>query len=390
MTHIYLDHAASTPVDGRVLEAMLPYFSERYGNPSSAHHFGQQAEAAVETARETVAACLGASPSEIIFTSCGSESDNLAIRGAAFAERERRGAKHILTSPVEHPAVRNTVQQLETLYGFAVEYLPVDAYGRVSPDTLRDHLRDDTALVSLIFANNEIGSVNPIRELAALCRQKGILFHSDAVQAASQIEIDLGGLDIDLLSIGAHKFYGPKGVGALFVRQGVGLIPPSTGGGQEFGLRPGTHNVPLIVGMSRALEITKRDMSQYNAKFANLRDRIIEHTLRAVPDAKLTGHPQQRLPNHASFVFREIDGNQLLAALDMAGFSCSSGSACKTGLTEPSECLLALGMDREWAMGSLRVTVGRQSRGADIQAFLEALPPIIQHLRSPGPPEVFS
>jgi cysteine desulfurase len=382
MAHIYLDHAASTPLDQAALEAMLPYFSEDYGNPSSVHYFGQRAEAAVEAARETMADCLGASPSEIIFTACASESDNIAIRGAAFSARERRGANHILTTPVEHAAVRKTVQQLEELHGFEVEFLPVDEHGRLPPDELRSHIRPDTIIASIIFANNEIGTINPIPELAAVCRQQGVLFHTDAVQAASQIGINLGELDVDLLSLGGHKFYGPKVVGALYVRQGTPLIPPITGGGQECGIRPGTHNVPLIVGMARALEITKQGMDQYNAHFVELRDRVIDGLTRLVPDCKLTGHPRQRLPNHASFVFRNVDGNQLLAALDLAGFACSSGSACKTGLPEPSECLLALGLGREWAMGSLRVTVGRHTRQEDITAFLEAVPRIIERLRS--------
>lgn len=385
MANIYLDHAASTPVDERVLDAMLPYFSEHYGNPSSMHYFGQRAEAAVEAAREAMAGCLGASPSEIVFTACGSESDNLAVRGSAFAQRERRGATHILSTPVEHSAVRKTVEQLQTLHGFELEYLPVDEYGRVSPEDLAARLRSDTAVVSVIFANNEIGSINPIADLAAICRQQGIPIHSDAVQATSQIDIDTRRLGVDLLSLGAHKFYGPKGVGALFVREDTPLIPPLTGGGQEFGLRPGTHNVPLIVGMARALEITKEDMLEDNAHFSELRDRIIEGLSGMVPDARLTGHPRERLPNHASFVFRGVDGNRLLAALDMAGFACSSGSACKTGLPEPSECLLALGLEREWAMGSLRVTVGRHTRIAEIEAFLEAAPPIIERLRAAAP-----
>lgn len=385
MAHIYLDHAASTPLDEAALEAMLPFFSEHYGNPSSVHYFGQRAEAAVEEARDTMAASLGASSSELIFTACGSESDNIAIRGAAFAERERRGANHILTSPVEHAAVLKTVQQLEALHGFEVEFLPVDEYGRISPDDLRSRIRPDTIMVSVIFANNEVGTINPIPELAAVCRQQGVLFHTDAVQAAGQIDINLGQLDIDLLSLGGHKFYGPKGVGALYVREGTPMIPPITGGGQEDGLRPGTHNVPLIVGMARALEITKQGMGQYNAHFVELRDRVIQGLTRLIPRSQLTGHPQQRLPNHASFVFRDVDGNQLLAALDLAGFACSSGSACKTGLPEPSECLLALGLGREWAMGSLRVTVGRHTRQEDITAFLDAAPGIIERLRSPAP-----
>lgn len=381
---VYLDHAATTPLDERVLESMLPYFHREFGNPSSIHSWGQNAEAAVERARATLAEVLGAAPDEIVLTSCGTESDNLALRGVARAERQRRGAQHLLTTPVEHPAVLRTAQQLAELEGFELELLPVDEYGRVDPEALEQRLRPNTALVSAIYANNEIGSINAIADLARICRSRGVPLHTDAVQAASQLEMRVADLGVDLLSIGAHKFYGPKGIGALYVRQGTPIAPIQTGGGQENGLRAGTLNVPLIVGMAEALRQTAERRPETNAHFERLRDRIIETVLRHVPEARLTGHPTLRLPNHASFVFRSVDGNALLAALDQAGFACSSGSACKAGHPEPSEVLTALGIPPSWALGSLRVTVGRSTTDEDIDAFLEALPAIVPRLREAG------
>lgn len=378
---VYLDHAATTPLDERVLEAMHPYFHREFGNPSSIHGWGQRAEAAVERARATLAALLGASPQEILFTSGGTESDNLALRGVARAERQRRGARHLLTTPVEHPAVLRTAQQLAEMEGFELELLPVDEWGRVDPAVLDQRLRPETALVSIIFANNEIGTINPIADLARICRARGVVLHTDAVQAASQLQIDVSELGIDLLSIGAHKFYGPKGVGALYVRRGTPIVPVQTGGGQENGLRAGTLNVPLIVGMAEALRLTAEHRLENNAHFSRLRDRIIRSVLSGVPEARLTGHPALRLPNHASFVLRDLDGSALLAALDQAGFACSSGSACKTGQPEPSELLTALGIPRDWALGSLRVTVGRSTTDEEIDTFLAALPGIVSRLR---------
>jgi len=384
--HVYLDHAATTPADPRVLEAMLPYFRESFGNPSSIHRWGQAAEAAVEDARRSVARVLGCSPEEIVFTSCGSESDNLALRGAALAARELRQATHLLTTPVEHPAVLRTARHLAEHAGFELEMIPVDGDGRVDPKTLESRLRSGTALVSVIYANNEIGTINPIRELAAVCRARGIPFHTDAVQAASQLEVEVGELGVDLMSIGAHKFYGPKGVGALYFRQGTRLVPAQTGGSQEHGLRAGTHNVPLIVGMAEALRLTDLERETQAEHFRMLRDRLIAGVLEGIPGARLTGHRTERLPNHASFVFRGLDGNALVAALDIAGYGCSSGSACKTGSPEPSEVLTAVGLPREWALGSLRVTVGRRTTITDIDGLLEALPGIVARLRKAEAP----
>jgi cysteine desulfurase len=379
---IYLDYAASTPLDERVLEAMLPYFSQDFGNPSSVHVYGQRAEAAVEAARQTIADIVNAHPDEIIFTSGGSESDNLALRGVALASREARGANHLLISPVEHDAVTQTAEQLVRLHAFELEYLPVDEFGRVAPADVAARLRPETALVSVIYANNEIGSFNPIAEIAARCRERGIPLHTDAVQAAAHLPVDVQELGIDLLSLGAHKFYGPKGVGTLYLRKGTGILPGQTGGGHEFGLRAGTPNTPYIVGMARAFELTQSALEQATKRLSDLRDHIIRGILASIPDSKLTGHPTERLPNHASFVFRGVDGNALLMLLDAAGFACSSGSACKTGDPAPSGVLLALGLSNDWALGSLRVTVGTPTTDADVDSFLSALPELVEKTRS--------
>ena len=382
---IYLDYAATTPVDQRVLQAMLPYFTETFGNPSSIHTFGQQAEAAVEDARQKIAAWLNCQPAELVFTSCGSESDNLALRGAAFAARQQRGAQHILISPVEHHAVSHTAEQLKTLHGFELEYLPVDESGQVHPAALAQRLRPDTAVVSIIYANNEIGTINPIAEHGALCRERGIPFHTDAVQGTSWLPVDVQALQVDLLSIGAHKFYGPKGIGALYVRRGTPLVPVQTGGGQESGRRAGTHNVPLIVGMAEALHLAQAERTQRTTDLLPLRDHLIGQILESIPEARLTGHSAQRLPNHASFAMRGVDGNALLIALDVAGFACSSGSACKTGSPEPSEVLLATGLPPDWALGSLRLTLGKDSTPQQVDAFLAALPEIVHRNRQLKP-----
>ncbi|MBI3175467.1 MAG: cysteine desulfurase [Chloroflexi bacterium] len=382
MTHpIYLDYAATTPVDSRVLEAMRPYFADSFGNPSSVHRYGQAAEAAVDSARETVASVLGCRPDEIIFTSCGSEADNLALRGTALAQREKTGANRILTARTEHHAVSKTAEQLEKYYGFRVEWLDVDEHGRITPEAVKKVLNEQVALVSVMYANNEIGTVNPIRELAALCHEHGILFHSDAVQAAAYLDVNVPTLGVDLLSLGAHKLYGPKGVGALYVRKGTKLVPHLTGGGQEFGLRAGTHNVPYIVGFAEALRLAKEERERRFGHVQPLRDHILGRVLEEIPDSRLTGHPAERLPNHASFVFKNVDGNLLLTLLDAAGFACSSGSACKTGNPEPSEVVTSLGFSRDWALGSLRITLGKDTQPAEVDAFLQALPSLVERAR---------
>lgn len=377
---IYLDYAATTPVDSRVLDAMLPYFSASFGNPSSVHRFGQRAEAAVDSARETVASVLNCRPDEVIFTSCGSESDNLALRGAMMAGRER-GRTWLLASRAEHHAVSKTAEQLEKYYGVQVEWLPVDERGMVTPDAMRAAVCDGTALASVMLANNEIGTINPVAELAAICHERGILFHTDAVQAAAYLDVDVQKLGVDMLSLGAHKLYGPKGVGALYVRKRTGLIPHLTGGGQEFGLRAGTQNVPYIVGFAEAMRLAKEERNQRVAHVKPLRDQIIGRVLEEIPDTQLTGHPENRLPNHASFAFKNVDGNLLLQLLDASGFACSSGSACKTGNPEPSEVITALGLSRDWALGSLRITLGKDSTPEQIDRFLKTLPELIEKTR---------
>lgn len=377
----YLDYAATTPVDSRVLAAMLPYFIEVFGNPSSVHTFGQQAEAAMEEARERVAAVLNCQSSEVVFTSCGSESDNLALRGAALAARQRRGANHILISPVEHHAVSRTAAQLAQVYGFELETLPVDGTGQVQPAEVERRLRPDTAVVSVMYANNEIGTLNPVAEIGRVCRAHGVPFHTDAVQAASYLPVDVQALNVDLLAIGAHKFYGPKGVGALYVRSGTPLLPAQTGGGQEGGRRAGTSNIPYIVGLAEAFELAQAEAGERSRRIQPLRDRITGQVLEEIPAARLTGHPTERLPNHASFVFEGADGNALLMLLDMAGFACSSGSACKTGDPAPSDVLLALGLAPEWALGSLRVTLGHSTTPQDVERFLQVLPGLVEKAR---------
>ncbi len=378
---IYLDYAATTPVDPRVMQVMLPYFSETFGNPSSVHQYGQKAEAALENARQTVAETMHCLPEEIIFTSCGTESDNMALRGAAFLARKERGASHILISPVEHHAISRTAEQLASLHGFDLEYLPVDHFGRTSADDVASCLRPDTAVVSVIYANNEVGTVNPISAIAELCRARGVLFHTDAVQAAGYLSVDASSQHADLISIGAHKFYGPKGIGALYIRKGLKIFPSQTGGGQEYGFRSGTQNVPYIVGMAEALRLAQTEKEARISGLQPLRDHLIGAVLEEIPDVQLTGHPHERLPNHASFLFKGVDGNALLVMLDMEGFACSSGSACKTGNPEPSDVLTSLGFTRDWALGSLRVTLGLYTASAEIEALLKVLPGVVSRLR---------
>lgn len=378
---VYLDYASTTPVDPRVLSAMEPYFRHSFGNPSSIHGYGQQAEAAVDSARETVAAILDCRPDEIAFTSCGTESDNLALRGMALAMRLKNGASKILTSRAEHHAVSKTAEQLEKLFGFHVDWLDVDDCGEVMPQTVESRISNETALVSVMYANNEIGTLNPIREIAEICQRHGVPFHTDAVQAAAYLPVRVRELEADLISLGAHKFYGPKGIGALYAKAGTSCLPMQTGGGQEYGLRAGTQNVPYIVGFAEALKLAVEEREQRVAYVTPLRDRIIGGVLETISDARLTGSPEHRLPNHASFAFKDVDGNMLLTLLDAAGFACSSGSACKTGNPEPSEVMIAIGLSRDWGLGSLRVTVGRGTTAADVEAFLRALPQLVQAAR---------
>ena len=377
---IYLDYAATTPVNERVLAKMTPYFRQLFGNPSSIHRFGQKAEAAVDEAREEVASVLGCRADEIVFTSGGSEADNLALRGAMMARKD--STKWILTAKTEHPAVSKTAMQLEKEYGFLLEWLDVDEHGMVTVDSLTKAVCNNTTMASVMYANNEIGTINPISELAEVAKGNNILLHTDAVQAAAYLDVDVTKLGVDLMSLGGHKFYGPKGVGALYVRKGTNLLPHLTGGSQEFSLRAGTHNVPYIVGFAEALKLAAEERESRTMHVKPLRDHIIGTVLETISDSRLTGHPEQRLPNHASFVFKDVDGNLFLQMLDSAGFACSSGSACKTGNPEPSEVIKALGYSDDWALGSLRITLGMDTTPEQVESFLNALPSLIEKARN--------
>ncbi|KXK12840.1 MAG: cysteine desulfurase [Chloroflexi bacterium OLB14] len=377
---IYLDYAATTPVDKRVFDVMMPYFSESFGNPSSIHRLGQKAEAAVDEAREKIAKALNCRADEIIFTSGGSESDNLALRGVMMARRDT--TKWLLTAKTEHPAVSKTAIQLQKEFGFLLEWLDVNELGEITVESLSKAVCNNTSLASVMYANNEIGTINPIAELAQVAKANNILFHTDAVQAAAYLDVDVEKLGVDLMSLGGHKFYGPKGIGALYVRKGTNLIPHITGGSQEFSLRAGTHNVPYIVGLAEALRLAVEEREERIQHVKPLRDYIIGNVLETITDSQLTGHSQKRLPNHASFVFKDVDGNLLLQMLDSAGFACSSGSACKTGNPEPSEVIKSLGFSDDWALGSLRVTLGKDSTTEQVDSFLKTLPELVEKARA--------
>ena len=381
---IYLDHAATTPVDPAVVEAMLPYWTATYGNASSLHHKGREASDALEKARQTVADILGCKPREVIFTSCGTESDNLALRGVAFAQAER-GKRHLIASPIEHHAVGHTMEQLADKFGFEVTYVPVDEYGVVHSDEVERAIRDDTALVSIMYANNEVGTIQPIAEIAKVTRAKGVPFHTDAVQAGGTLDLDVDRLGVDLMSLAAHKFYGPKGVGILYVRRKIKMLPMQTGGAHERRRRAGTENIPYIVGMATALKLAQERAEQENRRLIALRDRLIHGILENVPDAALTGHPTQRLPNSASFVFKFIEGEGILLNLDVLGVCASSGSACTSASLEPSHVLGAMGVPIEVAHGSLRLTLGKSSTEADVDFVIARLPGIVQKLREMSP-----
>jgi len=381
MASIYLDHAATTPLDPRVLDAMRPYWSEQFGNPSSLHRFGQAAAAALEDARRQTADVLGCAPEEISFTGCGSESDNLALRGVALEQRKRHGKRHLITMPIEHHAVGHTMAQLRDDFGYDLTVLPVDGDGRVDPADVARAIRPDTALVSVMYANNEIGTIEPLAEIARVAHERGVPLHTDAVQAAGQLTLNVDALGVDLLSISSHKFYGPKGVGALYVRKGTPFVSTLTGGGHEGGRRAGTQNVPGIAGLAAALTLAYAELERHTAHYRLLRDRLVRGML-AIPDVRLTGHPTERLPNNASFVIRNTTGQDLLIRLDLAGIAASSGSACLVGNPEPSDVLLALGLPREWALGALRLTVGRMTTAEDIDVVVAALPGIVQALRT--------
>lgn len=377
---IYLDHAATTPLDSRVLEEMLPFLREAFGNPSSLHSAGQEARYALDTARDRVAALLHARAREIVFTSGGTEADNLAIRGALWQRRDE--GRHFITSTVEHEAVLETAHHMEGL-GWEITLLPADSDGVVHPDALRGALRPDTTLVSIMSANNEVGTLQPIAELAEEARRAGAWFHTDAVQAVGAMDVDPRSLGVDLLSLSGHKLYGPKGCGALWVEQGVRLAVQLTGGGQERERRSGTENVPAIVGLGKACELAaERLASGTNAGIQALRDRLIAGVLERVPGARLTGHPTRRLPNNASFLFDGVEGEPILLNLDFHGIAASSGSACASGAIEPSHVLLAMGIPAQEANGALRLTLGKDNTASEIEATLDALERVMAGLRN--------
>lgn len=382
MKRIYLDHAATTPVAPAVLEAMLPYFTEKFGNPSTLYFYGREAKQAIEDAREKVAAIIGAKPQEIIFTGGGSESDNYAIKGVAFAN-EAKG-KHIITSAIEHHAVFDACKFLESR-GFEVTYLPVDEYGLVNPDDVARAVRPDTILITVMHANNEVGTIEPIAEISRIAREKGVYFHTDAVQTAGSLPINVDELKVDMLSMSAHKFYGPKGVGVLYVRKGTKITPLIHGGGQERKRRAGTENVAGIVGLVKALELAQEDMAGRNERLIRLRDRLIAGLQEKIPEIKLNGHPTKRLPGNVNISVLYIEGESMLLNLDFKGIAASSGSACTSGSLEPSHVLLAMGMPHEVAHGSLRLTLGNENTDEDVDYVLEVLPGIVEKLRAMSP-----
>ncbi len=383
MNRIYLDHAATTPIDPKVLEAMMPYLTEYYGNPSSIHSFGRETRKAVEDARSVVASEIGAdAPNEIIFTGSGSESDNLAIKGVAAAYLEK--GNHIITSSIEHHAVFDTVHWLEK-QGFRVTFLPVDREGLVHIEDLIDHLTDQTILVSIMHANNEVGVIQPIAEIGRILDERKILFHTDAVQTVGSIPVNVKELGVDLLSMAAHKFYGPKGAGALYVRKGVKLAQLIHGGAQERNRRAGTENIAGIVGLARALQLANAGLAENQSRIIGLRDYLIDSVLEKFNHVRLNGHRTLRLPGNANFSFEYIEGESLLLNLDLKGIAASSGSACTSGSLEPSHVLLAMGICHEIAHGSLRLTIGKSNTQAEIDYLLEVLPEIVTKLREMSP-----
>ncbi len=378
---VYLDYSASTPVDPRVLDVMLPYFGEVYGNSTSSHRQGRRAEIAVEEARARVAQILNCQPYEVIFTSCGSESDNLALRGAAWLARQQGKPARLISSPVEHSAVINTVRQLGNLMHIEPVIVPVDKHGLLDADRFAEACQDGAAIASIIYANNEVGSINDLPALAAIAHEHDVTFHTDAVQAGGQLTLDVEALAADMLSLSAHKFYGPKGVGLLYIKDGLKFPSTLTGGGQEGGRRAGTHNTAFIVGMAKALELAVAENTERLSHFRNLRGKLIDGLLSRIAGAELTGHPANRLPSHASFVLPGIDANALLMHLDLNGIAASSGSACKTGNPEPSNVLLALGYPPAEAKCGLRLSVGVQTTEADIDYALQILADAARKLR---------
>ncbi|NLM14213.1 MAG: cysteine desulfurase NifS [Epulopiscium sp.] len=382
MQKIYFDHAATTAMHPKVVEAMVPYFTENFGNPSSIYEIARKNKQALDEARDKIAKLLGADPREIYFTSGGTESDNWAIKGIANAYKEK--GNHIITSAIEHHAVLHTCEYLESK-GYEVTYLPVNEHGQVDPQDVLKAIKDNTILISIMYANNEIGTIQPIEEIGRIAREKGIVFHTDAVQAVGHIPIDVKKANVDLLSLSGHKFHGPKGVGVLYIRKGIKIKPLLHGGAQERGRRGGTENVPGIVGLAKALEIAVENMEENTQKMTELRDYIIEGIKSRIDHVKLNGHPTDRLPNNINFTFDFIEGESLLLLLDMKGIYASSGSACTSGSLDPSHVLLAIGLPHERAHGSLRITLGDENTKEEADYLLEVLPPIVQRLRDMSP-----
>ena len=380
MKRVYLDYNATTPIDPRVFEAMIPYMKEEFGNPSSIHSYGMAGKAALDNSREQIAELLGAGPREIVFTSCGSESNNLAIKGIAFQLREK--GNHLITTQVEHASVLETFRFLES-QGFNSTYLSVDKYGLIDLEELREAITDDTILVSVMFANNETGVLMPIQEIAELVKEKRVIFHTDPIQAVGKIDINLKNLPVDLLSISGHKLYGPKGVGALLIRDGVKLGPLIHGGGQERGKRSGTENVAGIVGLGKACEIFKQDAGykMQDARIKDLRDELYEGISERISGFKLNGHHEKRLSNTLNLSFEGVEGESLVMNLDLEGIAVSTGSACSEGNVEPSHVLLAMGLSKEQAVSSVRFSLGRFTEKEDINRVIDVLPGIVERIR---------
>lgn len=382
MNRIYMDNAATTRVSEPVAQAMMPYLTEVFGNPSSVHSFGREARKALDHARAQVAQALGAEPKEIYFTGCGTESDNWAIRGAAYAHKDK--GNHIITTTIEHHAVLHTCEQLEK-EGFEVTYLEVDEYGRVDVKALEAAIRPTTILISVMAANNEIGTLEPIEEIGRIAREHKVLFHTDAVQAIGSVPFDVKRMNIDMLSLSGHKFHAPKGVGALYIRSGVRIDRFIRGGAQERGQRAGTENLASIVGMGRAIELATQNLEAHNAKLSALRDRLIQGILSNIPEVRLNGHPTMRLPGNVNVSIRYIEGESLLLSLDLKGIAASSGSACTSGSLDPSHVLLAIGLPHEIAHGSLRFSLSEENTEAEVDYVIDTLREIVDRLRAMSP-----
>ena len=382
MRKVYLDNAATTALSPKVLEQMMPYLTTIYGNPSSPHSFGQEARRGVEHARDQVAKALNALPEEIIFTGCGTESDNTVLFGVA--ERYKSKGNHIITTNVEHHAILHTCEALEKR-GIEVTYLPVDENGMVTAEQVANAITDKTILVSIMFANNEVGTIMPIAEIGKVCRERGVLFHTDAVQAVGHVPIDVKAMNIDMLSMSAHKFHGPKGVGALYMKKGIRLPAYVMGGAQERNRRAGTENVAGVVGLGAAIELATQNLEESAARMTKLRDKLIAGIAESIPEVKLNGHPTLRLPNNVNYSIKYIEGESILLMLDMNGIAASSGSACTSGSLDPSHVLLALGLSHEVAHGSVRLTLSDETTEEDIDYVLEVLPKVAERLRAMSP-----